>query len=438
MSDRGHRLTDDFYSNCLLEAFKAKLRDWKNVTVHYIPRKYQNALGCHFYWTRRGEPDNFYDFRAVQEHRPVIWEQGHLRCNTRQEHDVYRNFGLLKLVRRIAKKYDFKAWECEYYDLEHELVFFPLESDSVLCPALRYGEFKIVGKVRDRNGGLYIKVFDCLASGKIINPYNETILSWHEFDHRVDNTLLSQQWGIPVDSRIDKGDFYDNNSRQVWNILHGRAYLRGTVLESVAEEKRPELSKNFGDYGTNSEAEITAVNKGYEDSFAQFAEGAFKTLVYEDSFFNKLSAISETHFDRTAQQIVDEWNEHYESGTAVPEMFDYFTVAIEAAMQYRVRVRKAYLEQVASEKKAQSEEYFNKHKYGTATVEEKNHIGWELDQKYTQFTENFYEDQLLAGDVVVNALQNPLVNLDKVTDEIHEHDYNEAGILRKALHKRDK
>src|SRR5574344_1416748 len=99
---------------------------------------------------------------------------------------------------------------------------------------------------------------DCLASGKITNSNNETILSWH-----------------------------------------GRAYLRGTVLESVAEEKRPELSKNFGDYGTNSEAEITAVNKGYEDSFAQFAEGAFKTLVYEGSFFNKLSAISETHFDRT-------------------------------------------------------------------------------------------------------------------------------------------
>ena len=40
-----------FYSNCLWEALKAKLRNWKSVKIYILPPKYNEVKCCHFMWT---------------------------------------------------------------------------------------------------------------------------------------------------------------------------------------------------------------------------------------------------------------------------------------------------------------------------------------------------------------------------------------------------
>lgn len=40
---------NSFISNCLFEALKAKLNDWNNVKIHFIPAKLNNG-NLHFYW----------------------------------------------------------------------------------------------------------------------------------------------------------------------------------------------------------------------------------------------------------------------------------------------------------------------------------------------------------------------------------------------------
>ena len=48
-----------FYSNCLFESIKHKIKDWKNIKITYIPAQYNECFCHHFMWSD-GEHD--YDF----------------------------------------------------------------------------------------------------------------------------------------------------------------------------------------------------------------------------------------------------------------------------------------------------------------------------------------------------------------------------------------
>ena len=50
-----------YYSNCLVEAIKYKLKDWKNVKIIYIPASYNEVYCPHFMWS---DGKNDYDFEA--------------------------------------------------------------------------------------------------------------------------------------------------------------------------------------------------------------------------------------------------------------------------------------------------------------------------------------------------------------------------------------
>lgn len=68
-----------FYSNCLFEAVKHKLKDWENVKITYIPAKY-NVMYCpHFLWSD-GKYD--YDFGVERNLKwyEVIWFKGEIHC----------------------------------------------------------------------------------------------------------------------------------------------------------------------------------------------------------------------------------------------------------------------------------------------------------------------------------------------------------------------
>ena len=91
------KLTGEFYSNCLLEAIKAKLRDWKNVKLTYIPPRYNEVFCPHFLWSD-GIYD--YDFGYVEKQLKwyqIFWFKGRIRQRALGWNKKWKSY-------RIAKK----------------------------------------------------------------------------------------------------------------------------------------------------------------------------------------------------------------------------------------------------------------------------------------------------------------------------------------------
>lgn len=67
-----------FYSNCLFETIKHKIKDWKNVKITYIPARYNTCFCPHFLWSD-GKHD--YDFGVERYLRwyERFWFKGEIR-----------------------------------------------------------------------------------------------------------------------------------------------------------------------------------------------------------------------------------------------------------------------------------------------------------------------------------------------------------------------
>ena len=62
-------ISNNYYSNCLIEAVKAKLKNWKHVKIICVS-PFDNESFCpHFLWSD-GEYD--YDFCNIRDDRPMI------------------------------------------------------------------------------------------------------------------------------------------------------------------------------------------------------------------------------------------------------------------------------------------------------------------------------------------------------------------------------
>lgn len=61
------------YSNCLIEAIKAKIKDPKHIKIHRIPLKL-NHNKIHFYWT---DSEKFYHYVSPNQHpKNILWFKG--------------------------------------------------------------------------------------------------------------------------------------------------------------------------------------------------------------------------------------------------------------------------------------------------------------------------------------------------------------------------
>lgn len=65
-----------FYSNCLFEAIKAKLKNPKNVHIHLIPKTLKKRI--HFYWYNLEDNENYgvYSFITLNNSKQHIWFKG--------------------------------------------------------------------------------------------------------------------------------------------------------------------------------------------------------------------------------------------------------------------------------------------------------------------------------------------------------------------------
>lgn len=68
------KVTTEFYSNCFVEAVKAKMNDWKNVRIIVFLPSYAGSL--HFAWTDGKNDYWFYPEKATIGILEMLWHEG--------------------------------------------------------------------------------------------------------------------------------------------------------------------------------------------------------------------------------------------------------------------------------------------------------------------------------------------------------------------------
>ena len=71
MDDSVKILTKAFYSNCLIEAVKAKLKNWKNVEIKKIPSYINVTRNPHYYWVHK-DSGRIFEFVEYEPELPLL------------------------------------------------------------------------------------------------------------------------------------------------------------------------------------------------------------------------------------------------------------------------------------------------------------------------------------------------------------------------------
>lgn len=90
-------VSKDYYSNCLIEAIKAKLKDWKHIKITYVS-PFDNEVFCpHILWS-----DGRYDYDFGNEGKG---DQGLANWTLHKGHIRQRELGYNEKYKRVCKKY---------------------------------------------------------------------------------------------------------------------------------------------------------------------------------------------------------------------------------------------------------------------------------------------------------------------------------------------
>lgn len=91
-------------SNCLFEAVKAKLRNWKEVKIHKIPAKFSNEIFPHFWWSIG---DKAYDFKSCKSSRrfQVLLFKGEIRADDLMVFESFVAHKAKSYIKKIETKY---------------------------------------------------------------------------------------------------------------------------------------------------------------------------------------------------------------------------------------------------------------------------------------------------------------------------------------------
>ena len=115
-----------FYSNCLIEAIKAKIRDPKNVKILIVPKKLnrertgRSSIGFHCFW-KIG--DLVYDFKC-ESNVKYFWQmllfKGYIRANSYFYYDIMMHWDLEAYLRKLSKNYGKKLMFTDPYTTRDE------------------------------------------------------------------------------------------------------------------------------------------------------------------------------------------------------------------------------------------------------------------------------------------------------------------------------
>lgn len=104
-------ISKDFFSNCLIEAVKAKLKDWKNVKIIFIPKKYNSSNTCHFLWKNNTTTDVFEFVSDKEKHNTIFsafFEKGHIIKTPWERHNRFIQIGVQRKISALEKKLENK------------------------------------------------------------------------------------------------------------------------------------------------------------------------------------------------------------------------------------------------------------------------------------------------------------------------------------------
>lgn len=195
--------TDFFYSNCLIEAIKAKLKDWKNVRILYIPNHFNISRGGHFVWKdKTNDPNGKYyiEFCAMNNKHNHFFFKGNVSATPREEIHRMLNLALCrnKKLRKVENKFDFKFNQHKANLFFNDLGKYDWNSnDPDVSPLPKANEFRInkidfkptyryeptklepmvIGAVKDKSTGEYIyKCYKFDKNGDLIT--NGDLIEW--------------------------------------------------------------------------------------------------------------------------------------------------------------------------------------------------------------------------------------------------------------------
>lgn len=97
-----------FYSNCLLEALKAKIKDPKRVKLTYLPPTVNECFCPHWLWSD-GEHDYDFGVERYLKWYERIWFKGHIRQRSLGFNEKWKGY------RKSKKKSQVNSFE-EYLE----------------------------------------------------------------------------------------------------------------------------------------------------------------------------------------------------------------------------------------------------------------------------------------------------------------------------------
>lgn len=90
-------ISKDYYSNCLIEAIKAKLKDWKHIKITYVSPFDNEVFYPHILWS-----DRKYDYDFGNEGKG---DQMLANWTLHKRHIRQRELGYNEKYKRVCKKY---------------------------------------------------------------------------------------------------------------------------------------------------------------------------------------------------------------------------------------------------------------------------------------------------------------------------------------------
>jgi hypothetical protein len=100
VSEKFEIISKDFYSNCAVEAIRAKLQDWKHVSLTYVS-PFNNEVCPHILWS-----DGKYDYDFGNEGKG---DQGILNWTLHKGHIRKRPLGYNQKYKKICRR-----WSCKH------------------------------------------------------------------------------------------------------------------------------------------------------------------------------------------------------------------------------------------------------------------------------------------------------------------------------------
>ena len=99
-----------FQSNCFFEALKAKLKDWKNVEIIYLPKElaFRSRFG-HFLWKNKATNDYFHFTRNGLPGEQDIEKQANSEIK-RRAHFLEKKYGLKLEIMEKERINSFDSW----------------------------------------------------------------------------------------------------------------------------------------------------------------------------------------------------------------------------------------------------------------------------------------------------------------------------------------